>query len=108
MVITEYDVAWYYEPAQAARHPVWTQLAFCLPASIRRPAAPTGTYRLHSDGRYQTPGWARAQRPAAIVDDGRICPPAVRGQMAMFPAPYRLRSTTPSCSAAGSRAIWND
>lgn len=90
VVITEYDVAWYYEPAQAARHPVWTQLAFCLPASIRRPAAPTGTYRLHSDGRYQTPGWARAQRPAAIMDDGRICPPAVRGQMAMFPAPYRL------------------
>lgn len=90
MAITECDVAWYYEPAQAARHPVWTQLAFCLPASIRRPAMPTGTYRLHSDGRYQTPGWARAQRPASFMDDGRICPPAVHGQMAMFPAPYRL------------------
>ncbi|MFI0937338.1 hypothetical protein [Streptomyces sp. NPDC021020] len=91
MAITEYDAAWYYEPAQAPRHPVWTQLAFCLPASIRRPATPTGTYRLQTDGRYHAPDWARAQRPAAIMDDGQICPPAVRGQMALFPAPYRLQ-----------------
>ncbi|MFC9626369.1 hypothetical protein ACFTXM_42620 [Streptomyces sp. NPDC056930] len=90
MAITEYDAAWYYEPVQAARQPVWTQLSFCLPASIRRPAAPTGTYRLQTDGRYHAPGWARAQLPAAALDDGRICPSAIRGQIAMFPAPYRL------------------
>jgi hypothetical protein len=39
VAVTEYDADWYYELAQAARHPVWTQLAFCLPASIRRPAS---------------------------------------------------------------------
>ncbi|WP_154685883.1 hypothetical protein [Streptomyces himastatinicus] len=90
VAVTEYDAAWYFEPAQAAEQPTWTQLAFCLPASVRRPALPTGTYRLQTDGRYHAPGWARAQRPALVVDDKRICPQAVRGQVALFPAPYRL------------------
>lgn len=28
--------------------------------------------------------------PALVVDDERICPPAVGGQVTLFPAPYRL------------------
>lgn len=91
VAITEYDAAWYYEPAQAARRPAWTQLAFCLPGSVKRHAYAIGTYRLQTDGRYHPFDWARAQRPSTVVDDRRICPPTQPGQFALFAAPYQLR-----------------
>ncbi|MDX2681563.1 hypothetical protein [Streptomyces soliscabiei] len=91
MAITEYDAAWYYEPAKAAQNPVRTQLALCLPGSVKRPAHMIGTYRLQTDGRYHPFDWARAQRPAEVMDDQRICPPTQRGQLALFATPYQLQ-----------------
>ncbi|MFE3387399.1 hypothetical protein [Streptomyces anulatus] len=90
LAIIHHDAAWYYDPAAAAKHQVVTQLALILPG-VALKAVPFGAYRQRSDGRYHPPAWARAQRPDPVHDDPRICPPTLSGQLALFPAPYRIR-----------------
>ncbi|MGW7069438.1 hypothetical protein ACWGII_34185 [Streptomyces sp. NPDC054855] len=90
LAIVHHDATWYYEPVAAAKRQVATQLALIVPG-ITLKAAPFGAYRQRSDGRYHPPAWARAQRPDPVHDDPRICPPAIPGQLSLFPAPYRMR-----------------
>ncbi|MER7842074.1 hypothetical protein ABTY98_40870 [Streptomyces sp. NPDC096040] len=90
LAIIDYDATWYYDPVVAAKRQVVTQLALIVPG-ITLKAAPFGTYRQRSDGRYHPPAWARAQRPTPVRDDPRICPPTAPGQLALFPPPYQMR-----------------
>ncbi len=91
LAIIDHDATWYYDPVAAAERRAVTQLALVMPG-ITLTAAPFGAYRQRSDGRYHPPAWARAQRPEPVRDDPRICPPTVPGQLALFPAPYRMIS----------------
>ncbi|GAA2609209.1 hypothetical protein [Streptomyces lienomycini] len=90
LVIIDHDADWYYDPAAAVKLQVVTQLALIVPG-VTLTAAPFGAYRQRSDGRYHPPAWARAQRPDPVRDDPRICPPTLSGQLALSPAPYRMR-----------------
>lgn len=81
------DADWYFSPPSTPRPVQLTLIFHGLP---KRQATPFGPYRKHSDGRYQLPTWAKAQRPAPIADDPRVLPPAVPGQIALFECRGRI------------------
>ncbi len=81
--IQESDAAWYFDPAPEPR-PV--QLVLILPGLWLPPRMPFGSYRARSDGPFHPPPWARAQRPAEVLDDPRICTSVMAGQLPLFEA----------------------
>jgi len=88
LAITEFDAAWYFTPDDRR----CVQLELIIPGMPRRRAAPTGSYRLRSDGRYHPPPWARRQRPGPVFDDPRVCPPTMPGQLMLWRASRSLAS----------------
>jgi hypothetical protein len=83
LAITEFDAVWYFAPDGRGRR---VQLELIISGLPRRPAMPIGSYRLRSDGRYHPPPWARRQRPEAVFNDQRVCPPVMPGQLMLWRA----------------------